>query len=80
MVGKGTRSAYRDGPLPPTPSDLAQAEEGSNFETRVGREKSLVHPGREKIERGHRLWHYRSHAAQLEEEKGTMGLMPSCMY
>ena len=74
MVGKGTCSAYRDGPLPPTPSDLARAEEGSNFETCVGREKSLVNPGREKSEPGHRLWHYRSHAAQLEEEKGTLGL------
>ena len=73
-------SAYRDGPLPPTPPDLAQAEAGGNFETRVGRKKSLVRPDREKIEPGHRLWHYRSHAAQLEEEKGTMGLMPSCMY
>ena len=45
MVGKGTYSAYHDGPLPPTPSDIAQAEEGDNFETRVGREKSLVLPG-----------------------------------
>ena len=41
MVGKGTRSAYRDGPLPPTPSDLAQAEEGDNLETRVGGKRVL---------------------------------------
>ena len=45
-------SAYRDGPLPPTPPDLAQAEAGGNFETRVGRKKSLVRPDREKIEPG----------------------------
>ena len=74
MVGKGTCSVCRDSPLPPTPSDLAQAEEGGNLETRVGRKESLVHPDREKSEPGHRLWHYRSHAAQLEEEKGTLGL------
>ena len=52
MVGKGTCSAYCDGPLPPTPSDLVQAEAGSNFETRVGRKGSLAHPDREKIETG----------------------------
>lgn len=71
-------SAYREGPLPPTPSDLSNAEAGGSFDTRVGRKKSLVRPDREKIEPGHRLWHYRTHAAQLEEEKGNLGLMPSC--
>ncbi|KAF5346147.1 hypothetical protein D9758_009944 [Tetrapyrgos nigripes] len=43
---------------------------------RVGRKKSLVRPDREKIEPGHRQWHYRTHAAQLEEE-GRVGVMPS---
>lgn len=45
---------------------------------RVGRKKSLVKPDREKIEPGHRQWHYRSHVAQLEEEgQRRMGVMPS---
>ncbi|KAH8110691.1 glycosyltransferase family 2 protein [Phellopilus nigrolimitatus] len=72
-------SAYRDGALPPTPNDLESAEAGASFDpARVGRKKSLVRPDREKIEPGHRLWHYRTHAAQLEEEgKGRLGLMPS---
>lgn len=73
-------SAYdRQGELPPTPDELAQAEVvGDSFETRVGRKKSLVRPDREKIEPGHRQWYYRNHAAQLEDEgKGRVGLMPS---
>ncbi|THU86005.1 hypothetical protein K435DRAFT_373679 [Dendrothele bispora CBS 962.96] len=45
---------------------------------RVGRKKSLVRPDREKIEPGHRQWHYRTHAAQLEEEgSGRVAVMPS---
>ena len=35
-------SAYRDGPLPPTPPDLAQAEEEDDFEIRVGRKIVLL--------------------------------------
>lgn len=47
--------------------------------SRVGRKKSLVRPDREKIEPGHRQWHYRSHVAQLEQEGNTrVGVMPSC--
>ncbi|TFK42082.1 glycosyltransferase family 2 protein [Crucibulum laeve] len=46
--------------------------------SRVGRKKSLVRPDREKIDPGHRQWHYRSHVAQLEEESnGRVGVMPS---
>ena len=41
--------------------------------TRVGRKKSLVKPDREKIEPGHRQWHYRSHVA----EGGRVGVLPS---
>ncbi|KAF9469532.1 glycosyltransferase family 2 protein [Collybia nuda] len=45
---------------------------------RVGRKKSLVRPDREKIEPGHRQWHYRSHVAQMEEEgPGRVGVMAS---
>ncbi|KAI0049267.1 glycosyltransferase family 2 protein [Auriscalpium vulgare] len=32
----------------------------------MARKKSLVRPDREKIEPGHRQWHYRTHAAQFE--------------
>lgn len=47
--------------------------------TKFGRKKSLVRPDREKIDPGHRQWHYRSHVAQLEEEgRGRVGVMPSC--
>lgn len=46
--------------------------------SRVARKKSLVRPDREKIEPGHRQWHYRSHVAQMEEEgHGRVGVMPS---
>ncbi|KDR85492.1 hypothetical protein GALMADRAFT_132186 [Galerina marginata CBS 339.88] len=46
--------------------------------TRVSRKKSLVRPDREKIDPGHRQWHYRSHVAQLEEEgNGRVGVLPS---
>ncbi|EGN93760.1 glycosyltransferase family 2 protein [Serpula lacrymans var. lacrymans S7.3] len=45
---------------------------------RVDRKKSLVRPDREKIEPGHRQWHYRTHAAQLEGTGGgRVGVMPS---
>lgn len=47
-------------------------------DSRVYRKKSLVRPDREKIDPGHRQWHYRSHVAQLEEEgSGRVGVMPS---
>ncbi|KZT27507.1 glycosyltransferase family 2 protein [Neolentinus lepideus HHB14362 ss-1] len=50
----------------------------SSSDGRVLRKKSLVKPDREKIEPGHRQWHYRSHAAQLEEAgRGRVGVQPS---
>ena len=45
----------------------------------VGRKKSLVRPDREKIEPGHRQWHYRSHAARLEDTNASL-VQPSCMF
>ncbi|KAF8664601.1 hypothetical protein AX16_000701 [Volvariella volvacea WC 439] len=48
-----------------------------NDPSRVGRKKSLVRPDREKIEPGHRQWHYRSRVAQLEEEGHGRGVMAS---
>ncbi|KZS93523.1 glycosyltransferase family 2 protein [Sistotremastrum niveocremeum HHB9708] len=67
-------NAYLQQPLPPTPRD----DGTQDFGERVGRKKSLVRPDREKIEPGHRQWHYRSHAAQLENEgTGRLGLFPS---
>ncbi|KAJ6482828.1 glycosyltransferase family 2 protein [Mycena vitilis] len=45
---------------------------------RVLRKKSLVRPDREKIEPGHRQWHYRNQVAQLEQEgQGRINMMPS---
>lgn len=44
-------------------------QQGGDFR----RKKSLVRPDREKIEPGHRQWHYRHHAAQLEEEAEEVG-------
>jgi chitin synthase len=46
----------------------------------VGRKKSLVRPDREKIEPGHRQWHYRTHAAQMQNETGRVGVQPSSAY
>ena len=38
----------------------------------VGRKKSLIRPDREKIEPGHRQWHYRTHAAMLEDTNANL--------
>lgn len=56
--------------------------EANDFDAaRVGRKKSLVRPDREKIEPGHRQWHYRSAIAQAEEEgAGRMGVIPSSAF
>lgn len=62
-------SAYQQGPG-------YDAETG---DVGVGRKKSLVRPDREKIEPGHRQWHYRSHLAQAEDEGQGVGVMPSSM-
>jgi chitin synthase len=61
-----TQQTNKDQPLPPTPQQMNDEESGE-FGARVGRKKSLVKPDREKVEPGHRQFHYRSHAAQLEE-------------
>jgi hypothetical protein len=45
----------------------------------MGRKKSLVRPDREKIEPGHRQWHYRTHAAMLEDANASL-VQPSCMF
>lgn len=45
----------------------------------MGRKKSLVRPDREKIEPGHRQWHYRSHAARLEDTNASL-VQPSCTF
>lgn len=45
----------------------------------VGRKKSLIRPDREKIEPGHRQWHYRTHAARLEDTNTNL-VQPSCMF
>ena len=57
----------------------ADPEHSDQFDpSRVARKKSLVRPDREKIDPGHRQWHYRSHVAQLEEEGNTrVGVLPS---
>jgi chitin synthase len=47
--------------------------------TLVGRKKSLVRPDREKIEPGHRQWHYRTHAARLEDTNANL-VQPSSMF
>lgn len=57
--------------LPTTPDAEGGYELGDG--AMVGRKKSLVKPDREKIEPGHRQWHYRNHAARLEED----GVIPS---
>lgn len=71
------QSAYQ--PHLPAEADPENAEYYDP--ARVGRKKSLVRPDREKIEPGHRQWHYRSHVAQLEEEgPGRVGVMASSTY
>ncbi|TFY54912.1 hypothetical protein EVJ58_g8581 [Rhodofomes roseus] len=67
-------TAYNNNQLqsPESPSDAAFMEDGmaGMGASGVGRKKSLVRPDREKIEPGHRLWHYRNHAQQMEDEGG----------
>ncbi|RDB19306.1 Chitin synthase 3 [Hypsizygus marmoreus] len=82
---QNTERGDRHGPLDPNRqrtkpsayqshlSPNSDAEGGDYFDpSRVARKKSLVKPDREKIEPGHRQWHYRSHVAQLEEEGRVM--------
>lgn len=45
---------------------------------RMARKRSLVRPERERVDPSHRQWHYRSHAAQMEEQGNTrMAVHPS---
>ena len=65
-----TKSPYVNNNDPESP-DLADP-------SRILRKKSLVRPDREKIEPGHRQWHYRNHVANLEnEDPGRVGVRPS---
>lgn len=69
-------SAYQN-VLSPTSPD---PESGFTMaDASVGRKKSLVRPDREKIEPGHRHWHYRTHAARLEDTNTNL-VQPSCVY
>lgn len=70
-------SAYQN-VLTPTSPD---AESGFSMADAalVGRKKSLVRPDREKIEPGHRQWHYRTHAARLEDANTNL-VQPSCAF
>ncbi|KAJ7820205.1 glycosyltransferase family 2 protein [Mycena leptocephala] len=43
-----------------------------DVESGMYRKKSLVKPDREKIEPGHRQWHYRNQVAQMEQEGRVM--------
>jgi len=45
----------------------------------IGRKKSLVRPDREKVEPGHRHWHYRTHAARLEDANANL-VQPSSVF
>ncbi|KAM5539900.1 hypothetical protein V8D89_006403 [Ganoderma adspersum] len=64
-------SAYQS--TSPPPMDV----EGAFGDGRVGRKKSLVRPDREKIDPGHRQWHYRNHAAQLVNDGGNAIASPT---
>ncbi|KIP04155.1 glycosyltransferase family 2 protein [Phlebiopsis gigantea 11061_1 CR5-6] len=64
-------SAYQ--PQSP-PLDGGFAEAGG---VPVGRKKSLVRPDREKIDPGHRQYHYHTRVAELQEEGGNVKPMPS---
>ncbi|KAE9388610.1 glycosyltransferase family 2 protein [Gymnopus androsaceus JB14] len=56
---------------------LDDVEYGGVDPARVGRKKSLVRPDREKIEPGHRQWHYRTRIAQAEEDGARVEVHPS---
>ena len=75
-------SGDRAGPLPATSSRQrrysAAIEDPQSLDARVNRKRSLVRPERERIEPGHRQYHYRNMAAQLDEH-GTRHVRPSSM-
>lgn len=55
------------GQLTPGEAEAGFANPFSDSEFR--RKKSLIRPDREKIDPGHRQWHYRQHATQMEEDQ-----------
>jgi len=74
-------SGDRAGPLPPGSRQRrysAAIEDPQSLGARVNRKRSLVRPERERIEPGHRQYHYRNVAAQLDEHS-TRNVMPSSM-
>ncbi|GJE89689.1 glycosyltransferase family 2 protein [Phanerochaete sordida] len=66
-------SAYQPQSPPP---DAGLAEAGGYADGRVGRKKSLVRPDREKIDPGHRQYHYHSRVAELQQG-GNIDYLPS---
>lgn len=66
-------SAYQPQSPPP---DAGFAEAGGFVDGRVGRKKSLVRPDREKIDPGHRQYHYHTRVAELQEA-GAVDYIPS---
>lgn len=62
-------------------SPNADAESAAEYfdPERVARKRSLVRPEREKIEPGHRQWHYRTRVTQMEDRSQGIGVMPSSM-
>ena len=72
----------RAGPLPPGSRQRrysAAIEDPQSVGARVNRKRSLVRPERERIEPGHRQYHYRNMASQLDEHS-TRNIMPSSMH
>lgn len=72
-------SGDRAGPLPASSRQRrysAAIEDPQSLDSRVSRKRSLVRPERERIDPGHRQYHYRNMAAQLDEH-GTRHVMPS---
>lgn len=67
--GGGSKDAYGQ-PIPTLGYEEAGYAAGSSYQgfsqsagANVGRKKSMIRPERERIEPGHRLYHYREHAA-----------------
>ena len=84
----GDRNGALDAPRERTMSSPYQNQLSPSFDSeaaefldpgKVGRKKSLVKPDRERIEPGHRQWHYRAHATQAVEGSEGVDLLPSCM-
>ena len=62
---------YDDGYLEAGSSNMQGFSASNGADVR--RKKSMVKPERERIDPGHRLWHYREHA-----QEDQMNVMPSC--